>query len=350
MKKALIPMSLRGTKQSPHTVGDCFAKSARNDILSRLLWAVALAMTVFTLAACGAAPSVSSITPPFVDTGVDSEAWATVPAGEFPYGQQDHMTEVDYDYEIMVTDVTNEQYARFLTEAIADGTVKVGEVEVEAGEQIWHETGAYGAYPGDPFQGYEHEEEIKAGDKLYVPTTAEGLRLTEAGGAFSSMPEYANHPMTMVTWFGANAYCEYYGWRLPTEIEWEKAARGTEIVNDHGLPYPWGEHIEKNQANYYSSFDLFEKMYGKLGNTTPVGFFNGQTYDGYATLDSASPYGLYDMAGNVWQWTGDDYPDQHYRYMRGGSFYTYEVDLRVWKNNSAGPQYYSPQVGFRCAR
>jgi formylglycine-generating enzyme required for sulfatase activity len=56
------------------------------------------------------------------------------------------------------------------------------------------------------------------------------------------------------------------------------------------------------------------------------------------------------MAGNVWQWTGDDYHDQHYRYMRGGSFYTYEVDLRVWKNNSAGPQYYSPQVGFRCAR
>lgn len=56
------------------------------------------------------------------------------------------------------------------------------------------------------------------------------------------------------------------------------------------------------------------------------------------------------MGGNVWQWTGDDYPDQHYRYMRGGSFYTYEVDLRVWKNNSAGPQHYSPEVGFRCSR
>ena len=154
----------------------------------------------------------------------------------------------------------------------------------------------------------------------------------------------------MVTWFGANAYCEYYGWRLPTEIEWEKAARGTEMANGYGMPFPWGEDIERNNANYYSSSDLFEKMYGKLGNTTPVGFYNGKTYDGYDTLDSASPYGLYDMAGNVWQWTGDDYADQHYRMMRGGSFYTYEVDLRVWKNNSAGPQYYSPQVGFRCAR
>jgi len=91
-------------------------------------------------------------------------------------------------------------------------------------------------------------------------------------------------------------------------------------------------------------------MYGKLGNTTPVGFYNGQSYDGYQTLDSPSPYGLYDMGGNVWQWMGDDYHDQHYRMMRGGSFYSYEVDLRVWKNNSAGPQYYSPSVGFRCAR
>lgn len=309
-----------------------------------------LTLLALTIAACAPAPSVGAITPPFIDPGVDPESWAVIPAGEFPYGQHDHMTNVDYDYEMMVTDVTNEQYARFLNEAIAAGTVSVGEVEVEAGEQIWTEQGIYGSYPGDPFNSYKHEEEIKAGDKLYIPTQVEGLRLTETGGVFSSIPEYANHPMTMVTWFGANAYCEYYDWRLPSEIEWEKAARGTEFANGYGMPFPWGEHIERNNANYYSSSDLFEKMYGKLGNTTPVGFFNGQTYEGYATLDSASPYGLYDMAGNVWQWTGDDYPDQHYRYMRGGSFYTYEVDLRVWKNNSAGPQYYSPQVGFRCAR
>lgn len=311
-----------------------------------------LTLVALLTAACAPAPSVGAITPPYVDTGVDAEAWAPVPAGEFPYGQHDHITMVDYDYEIMVTDVTNEQYARFLNEALADGTVNVGEVKVEAGEQVWVEAGVYGYYPGDPFDGYKHEEEIKAGDKLFMPTQAEGLRLTGSGGVFASIPEYANHPVTMVTWFGANAYCQYYGWRLPTEIEWEKAARGPELVAEggHGLPFPWGEHIERNNANYYSSFDLFEKMFGKLGNTTPVGFYNGQTYDGYETLDSASPYGLYDMAGNVWQWTGDDNPDQHYRYMRGGSFYSYEVDLRVWKNNSAGPTFYSPAVGFRCAR
>lgn len=314
--------------------------------------ATLLAMTIIT--SCASAPSVAAITPPYIDTGVDSESWALIPAGSFPYGQHDHITDVDYDYEMMVTTVTNEQYARFLNEALAAGAIRVGEVEIETGEQVWVEIGAYGFYPGDPYDGYKHEEEIKPGDKLFFPTEADGVRVTFDGQTFRSIHEYSNHPATMVTWFGANAYCEFYGWRLPSEIEWEKAARGTELVNGHGLPFPWGTRIERNNANYYSSFDLFVKMFGKLGNTTPVGFYNGNTYTlaegSYTTLDAASPYGLYDMAGNVWQWTGDDYPKQHYRHMRGGSFYSYEVDLRVWKFNSAGPQHYSPQVGFRCAR
>jgi formylglycine-generating enzyme required for sulfatase activity len=305
---------------------------------------------VLVMTACGHAPGVGTVTPPVVDTGIDPESWALIAAGEFHYGQHDHIIAVDYDYEMMVTDVTNQQYARYLNEALADGSVRIGMLEVESGEQVWSQAGVYGYYEGDPFDGYEHEQEVKAGNKLFIPTQAEGLRLIVSGGEFSPLPEYANHPMTMVTWFGANAYCQYYDWRLPTEIEWEKAARGPDLVNGHGLPFPWGEHIESHNANYYSSFDLFEKMFGKLGNTTPVGFYNGKTYAGYVTIDSPSPYGLYDMAGNVWQWMGDDYPNQHYRMARGGSFYSYEVDLRVWKNNSAGPQFYSPALGFRCAR
>lgn len=310
---------------------------------------IAVALLSLFLTGCGSTPGIGAITPPYVDTGIDSESWAVVPSGEFPYGQHDHMSMVE-EFEIMVTDVTTEQYAAFLSAAESDGTVSLGMVELQAGEQVWYENGFYSTYPGDPFDGYKHEEEITAGNKLLVPFPADGVRVTGVDGVYTSIPEYANHPMTMVTWFGANAYCEYYGWRLPTEMEWEKAARGTELVDEHGLPYPWGEHIMGNNANYYSSFDVFEKMFGKLGNTTPVGMFNGKTYDGYETLNSDSPYGLYDMAGNVWQWMGDDYPDQHYRMMRGGSFYSYEVDLRVWKNNSAGPQHYGPSIGFRCAR
>ena len=317
--------------------------------MKRTLFSLTLLIT--TLVGCSPATGIGAITPPYVDTGIDPNSWATVPAGEFPYGQHDHITMVDYDYEIMLTDVTNGQYAGFLNEALTAGTLQIGAVDVEAGELLTAHKGVFAYYAGEPFHGYEHEEEIRPGDKLFVPFQ-EGLRLVfdEGAKSFTAIPEYANHPMTMVSWFGANAYCEYYGWRLPTEIEWEKGARGTAWVAEGGLPFPWGTEIQGNNANFYSSFDLFEKMFGKLGNTTPVGFYNGQTYAGYETLDSASPYGLYDMAGNVWQWMGDDYPDQHYRYLRGGSFYSFGVDLRVWKNNSAHPSYFSPQVGFRCAR
>ena len=319
--------------------------------MKRIIIIISLLLMGAVATSCTSDANVGALTPEFIDTGVDSDAWVTIPAGDFPMGQENVRTAVDDDYQIMVTDVTVEQYANYLNEALASGDVSVGEFEIEAGEKVWYENGVGGYYPGDPFDGYKHEEEIKAGDHMYVPLADDiGVRLTFDDNTFTAMPAYTNHPMTMVTWFGANAYCEYYDTRLPSEIEWEKAARGTEIVNENGLPFPWGEEIQGNNANYYSSADLFEKISGKLGNTTPVGFYNGQTYEGYQTLDSASPYGLYDMGGNVWQWLGDDYADQHYRHMRGGSFYTYEVDLRVWKFNSAGPQHYSREIGFRCAQ
>jgi len=316
-------------------------------IKTLLFWIGLLALI---LSGCSPVPAVGAVTPPFIDPGIDPESWAWIPAGSFPYGQHDHLTLIEYDYEMMVTDVTNAQFARFLNEALAAGRLRIGAVEVEMGGNVTVVEGVSVFYPGDPFHSYEHEEEIKAGEKLVMPLKEEGLRVVWDSQTFQPIHETSNHPVTMVTWFGAKAYCEFYGWRLPSEVEWEKAARGSELVDGRGLPFPWGTEIKGNHANYYSSFDLFEKLFGKLGNTTPVGFYNGKTYEGYATLDSPSPYGLYDMAGNVWQWTGDVYPDQHYRYLRGGSFYSYEVDLRVWKRNSAHPSYYSPQVGFRCAR
>ncbi len=294
--------------------------------------------------------NAQEITAPYFDPGVDPNAWVTIPAGEYPSGQMSHMVFVD-TFKIMVTDVTVAQYAEFLNEALAAGVIHVGDFEIHEGENIRQVHGVGGYYEGEPFDGYDHEEEIKAGDKIYVPFVEDGsLRLSFDGTTFTPDEAYANHPMTMVSWFGANAYCEYYGARLPKELEWEKAARGTELIGEYGLPYPWGEEIDGHYANYYASSDPYEKVFGKLGSTTPVGFFNGKTYDGFTTHDAASPYGLYDMAGNVWQWMGDDYPDQHYRHMRGGSYYSYEIDLRVWKFNSAGPDYYSPAVGFRCAQ
>jgi formylglycine-generating enzyme required for sulfatase activity len=310
-----------------------------------------LLVFVISLSACGPAPGVGAVQPPLqISTGVDPDSWAVVPAGSFPSGQHQTPVDLEYTYRIMITDVTNQQYAEFLNQALEDGAVQIGQVEVQESENIRHIEGVHGFYPGDSFDGYEHEERIEEGQKLHYPYLENGARILFDGSVFSSIPEYANHPVTMVTWFGAQAYCQFNGWRLPLEVEWEKAARGSEIEGEYARPFPWGDEISGNFANYYSSFDLFEKIYGKLGNTTPVGFYNGQIYDGYQTYDQASPYGLYDMAGNVWQWTGDDYPKQHYRYLRGGSFYSYEVDLRVWKRNSAAPSYYAPDVGFRCVR
>lgn len=268
-----------------------------------------------------------------IETGIDPESWALIPAGEFFQGQFDHEAVIDYDYEMMVTPVTNAQYARFLNEALAAGEIKAAEDAI------------LGYYPGDPFHAYKHEEEIPAGDYQLIALGDPSLRLAFDGQAFVALPGYENHPMTMVTWFGARAYCQFYDWRLPSELEWEKAARGTDT-----RPFPWGEGIENGNANFYASRDPYEKTAGKSGDTTPVGFYNGSSYQGFETIDSPSPYGLYDMAGNVWQWTGDDYPDQHYRYLRGGSKAEYGFNLRVWTRNGATPLYASPNAGFRCAR
>lgn len=270
---------------------------------------------------------------PVFDTGVDPASWAAIPAGPFLYGQFEEEVSIDYDYEMMVTDVTNAQYASFLNEAIADGTVKITGNEVT------------GFYPGDTFNGGRHEEAIDAGDYILIPLDDEALRLDYVGETFSAKEDWAKHPMTMVSWFGAKAYCEYYGWRLPSELEWEKAARG----NDN-RPYPWGFTLARNNANSLGSRDPFEDMSTFGSRTTPVGFYNGKTYAGYQTLDSASPYGLYDMAGNVWQWTNDVYELQHYRYMRGGSKNVYDNNLRIWARNNATPTFISPSVGFRCVR
>ncbi len=291
-------------------------------------------MTLFILTSCAQVDLNAPV--PVYDTGIDPESWTLIPAGAFYQGQEAELEEIDYDYEIMVTNVTVSQYVDFLNAALVDGTIKVD------GEQI------VGFYPGDEFRGVKHEIEIAATDYIFVPLDDPASRFTFDGSTLAVLAGYENHPMTNVSWFGAWSYCSYNSWRLPTELEWEKAARGS----GDDRPFPWGYEIARENANFYASRDPFEDM-GSFGSrTSPVGFYNGQTYDGYATLDSASPYGLYDMSGNVWQWIGDVQPQEGFsdRFMRGGSKDTYDMDLRIWVRNSAPPFYYSPGVGFRCAR
>jgi len=297
--------------------------------LKRLV--LALGVLAALLAAC--APVELNAPAPAYETGADPNAWAQVPAGEFLAGQHDVPVTIDHDYQIMVTDVTVAQYIDFLNAALVGGVLRTGEGAV------------MGTYPGDTYGGAKHELRIEPGDYPLVPLDDPASRFTFDGRAFAVQSGWEDHPMTNVSWFGARAYCLYYNWRLPTEMEWEKAARGTD-----GRAYPWGGELTGSHANFYNSRDPFEEMSALGSRTTPVGLYNGKTYDRYVTFNAASPYGLYDMTGTVRHWTGDLHPGSSDRFMRGGSKDSYAKDLRIWVRNSAPPITYSPGVGFRCTR
>jgi formylglycine-generating enzyme required for sulfatase activity len=291
--------------------------------------------TVFMLiivTGCAGTPQ-ADYTAPYIETGINSDEWVSIPGGDFYLGQHDIQTDIDYDFSIMVTDVTNAQYASFLNNAAKTGFVKLLDSSV------------VGYYPGDEFRGHKHEVEITAGDWVFTPLNEPGMRLRFEDASFRVLDGFENHPMTFVTWFGAWGYCQYNNWRLPTGNEWEKAGRGVD-----NRPYPWGYEMDARYANFVSSHDIFERMFDGAGGTTPVGFYNGKSYLGFNTYDGASPYGLYDMAGNVWQWVGDIQEGAHYRKLRGGSHTNYAYNLRIWTHNNADPTHFSPSVGFRCAK
>ena len=158
----------------------------------------------------------------------------------------------------------------------------------------------------------------------------------------------ADHPVTFVSWHDANSYCAWAGKRLPTDQEWEKAARGTD-----GRMFPWGSQFDINQVNTPVRWERLKQA----GDTTPVGAFPG----------GASPYGALDMSGNVWEWTASWYSaypgnkkisenyEEIYKTLKGGSwwdcsFYKCGISAPVFNRAFFNVKVKNASFGFRCAK
>ena len=134
-----------------------------------------------------------------------------------------------------------------------------------------------------------------------------------------------NHPINCVDWNQALSFCQWAGGRLPSEAEWEYAARS----GGQDIEYPWGDQKPTPDLCHFG---------GDAGGTTPVGRYSPQ---------GNSPYGCVDMAGNVWEWTASDYSKDQ-KVLRGGSWLHGWGHVRAFDRDHLTPDDRSDLLGFRC--
>jgi formylglycine-generating enzyme required for sulfatase activity len=281
-------------------------------------------------------------------------------------------------------EITNGQYCDYLNFAISQGLITLT-------SGVVYQVGSGTSYPYCDTSTSRADSQIAYSGGVFTVRTKSGR-------------DMSNDPVVMVTWYGAAAYCNWRseqegrelgydlstwncdfskkGYRLATEAEWEYAARGGLA----GRRFPWGDDIYHPQANYNSSGSYsYDKGPTRgchpLWNdgiepyTSPVGFFDGTmkyktTYQwpgsatSYQTTSGANNYGLYDMAGNVWEWCNDWYSSTYYsssptnnptgpmpsayRVIRGGAWLSDANYCRVANRNNTSPENRYYGLGFRC--
>lgn len=251
-------------------------------------------------------------------TGKDGMTLLYVPAGEFTMGSDDgndsekpaHIVYIEAFW-IDQTEVANFMFVKFLNNMVS-------QVSVEEGGDVT--LGEYNIY------------DLTCGE---CPNWTD--RIKWDGNSFLVESGYENHPVTFVSWYGAGSYCSWVDRHLPTESEWEKAARG-----ENAFIYPWGDKQPDNSLLNYNRV---------INDTTEIGNYPA----------GASPYGALDMAGNVWEWV-DDWYDAYpgstmstsnygttYRVARGGAWNKNDFVVRSTIRSGYIPVATSYEVGFRCA-
>ncbi len=253
----------------------------------------------------------------------DGTILALVPAGEFEMGDGEdssnprHAVYLDAYY-IGVCAVTNRQYKKFVDET---GHRPPDESDYSFGGGLkWHRGGS-----GLSLQAAQSDASFGGGPKW-------------KGSAFP--PELSDHPVVCVSWDDARAYCRWAGLELPTEAQWEKAARGPS-----GQAYPWGDEWDSERCRHY------------------VNRGGGETCRVYDYAEGASGYGAYNMSGNVWEWCLDRYGSDYYkkspnknptgpasgsiRVLRGGSWNCDSRGCRAAGRGGGRPSYRIDGRGFR---
>lgn len=245
-----------------------------------------------------------------------------IPAGSFEMGSNDaaawpeerpaHQVALTHAFLMDEAEVTNAQFARFVQatgyRTVAERPVRLRDIMAQL----------------PPGSSPPPRARLQPGSLVFVPPrgpvdladVAQWWRWTPGAqwrapeGPGSSVHDRMTHPVVHIAWEDADRYCRWAGKRLPTEAEWERAARG----GQRGLPYVWGSSEPNDDApragwlaNIWQGwFPVLNKGSDGYRFTAPVKSYK------------ANPYGLYDMAGNVWEWVGDWYDPKAYQGLRGG--------------------------------